>query len=287
MTEPRAEVVVVGAAGMLGRAFRELLSARGTQHLAVDLPELDLCDASSVARHVAPGARTVINCAAFTDVDGAEQREADATRDNGEGVRVLAERCASVGAALLHFSTDYVFDGRATSPYRVDQPRAPLNAYGRSKAVGEELLERSGASALLVRTSWLYASWGKNFVLTMRELMRTRRHVKVVEDQLGRPTSSSYLAERSLALLERGCRGAFHVTDGGQCSWYELACRVKDVTGSTCDVEPCSTAEFPRPAARPGYSVLDLSATEALLGPSKPWQENVATALSLAGAGRP
>jgi len=287
MTEARADVVVVGAAGMLGRAFIELLAARGTPHVALDLPELDLCDASSVARHVAPGTSSVVNCAAFTDVDGAEQREADAMRVNAEGVRILAERCADVGATLLHFSTDYVFDGHAESPYRVDQPRAPINAYGRSKAAGEALLERSGARALLIRTSWLYAPWGKNFVLTMRELMQTREQVKVVDDQLGRPTSSRYLAERSYALLERRCVGAFHVTDGGQCTWYDLACRVKELTASSCRVVPCNTEAFPRPAKRPAYSVLDLSTTEAVLGPSRPWQDNVAAALSSAEAKAP
>lgn len=279
MSDPRGWVVVVGSAGMLGRAFTELLGARRIPHVAVDLPVIDVADAKSVARELGPGTATVINCAAFTDVDGAEQREAEATRVNGEGVRVLAERCLGLGATLLHFSTDYVFDGRADRPYRVDQPRAPLNAYGRSKAVGEELLLRSGAQALLVRTSWLYAPWGKNFVLTMRELLRTRAHIKVVDDQVGRPTSARHLADRSLALLDRGCRGVHHLTDGGQCSWYALACRVKELTGSACRIERCTTADFPRPATRPAYSVLDLSAAEAVLGPMPPWQENVAAAL--------
>jgi dTDP-4-dehydrorhamnose reductase len=192
---------------------------------------------------------------------------------------VLAARCAGVGATLLHFSTDYVFDGRADRPYRVDHPRAPISAYGRTKAAGEELLERSGARALLVRTSWLYAPWGKNFVLTMRDLLRTREQIDVVHDQRGRPTSSRYLAERSYALLERGCTGPYHVTDGGECTWYELTCHIKQLTGGTARVAPCTTAEFPRPAPRPAYSVLDLSATEAMLGPSTPWQENVAAAL--------
>jgi dTDP-4-dehydrorhamnose reductase len=272
-------IVVVGATGMLGRAFQALLAREGLAFRAVDVPELDLTNAESVARSVADGVRTVINCAAFTDVDGAEEREDVARAINGDGVALLARRCRDVGATLVHYSTDYVFEGHAERPYAVDHPRAPLNAYGRSKAAGEQALEQSGCRHLLIRTSWLYAPWGKNFVLTIRQLARTRDSLAVVSDQVGRPTSAEYLAERSLALLRAGGTGAFHVTDGGQCSWFELARAIAQLSGASCHVEPCTTADFPRPAPRPAYSVLDLSRTEALIGPSRPWQENLVDVL--------
>jgi len=277
-------VLVIGASGMLARAFAELLTREGLSFSAIDLPEIDLTDEASIERCVTPEWRTVLNCAAFTDVDGSETREALANAINGSGVTALARRCAATGAMLVHYSTDYVFDGVASEPYRVDQPRAPLNAYGRSKALGEQGIEQSGGRYLLIRTSWLYAPWGKNFVLTMRRLMRAGKPLKVVCDQMGRPTSAQYLAERSIALLRAGATGTFHVTDGGQCSWHEFAVRIGELIGTKIEVKPCTTAEYsadyPAQALRPTYSVLDLAKTDALLGPSREWQKNLADVLA-------
>jgi dTDP-4-dehydrorhamnose reductase len=278
-------LLVVGATGMLGRAFRTLLEREQLAATAVDVPEIDLTDAASVARCLAPGTRTVVNCAAYTDVDAAEAHEDLAHAINAHGVAALAARCRELDATLVHFSTDYVFEGHAERPYTVDHPRAPLGAYGRSKAAGEALLERSGCRYLLIRTSWLYAPWGKNFVLTIRAAALLRDALNVVSDQVGRPTSAAYLAERSLALLRAGASGAFHVTDGGQCSWFEFAREIAGRSGARCRVDPCTTAEFPRPAARPAYSVLDLSRTEALIGPSRPWQDNLADVLRAVESG--
>jgi dTDP-4-dehydrorhamnose reductase len=268
-------LLVIGSGGMLGRATVALLQREQLELLAIDVPEIDLTDPDSVARAVPTGVRTVINCAAFTDVDGAETREREANAVNGEGVAVLARRCAELQAKLVHYSTDFVFDGRATQPYAVDHPRSPVNAYGRSKAIGEEALERAGCPYALIRTSWLYAPWGKNFVLTIRGLAATRPTLKVVNDQRGRPTSAEYLAERTLQLLRGGHTGVFHVTDGGECTKFELAREIASLTGARCQIDPCTTEEFPMPAPRPVYSVLDLSRTEALLGRSRPWQENL------------
>jgi dTDP-4-dehydrorhamnose reductase len=223
--------------------------------------------------------RVVINCAAYTDVDAAETHEADAMAVNATGVELLAQRCRSIGALLVHVSTDYVFDGDARVPYRVHEPRRPQNAYGRSKARGEELLLATGCEHLLLRTSWLYAPWGKNFVDTIARAGRERPSLRVVDDQRGRPTSAQYLAERSLALVEQRARGIFHVTDGGECTWFEFAREIVARSGGTAKVEPCTSAEFIRPAKRPAYSVLDLSATEGRLGVSKPWQDNLAAVL--------
>lgn len=280
MTSEIAPLLIVGSGGMLGRAFTALLAREGLEFSAIDLPEIDLTDVDSVEGALKPGLRTVINCAAYTDVDGAEQREPEANAINGAGVEMLARRAAEIGATLVHYSTDYVFEGTATRPYRVDHPRAPLNAYGRSKALGEALLEASDARYLLIRTSWLYAPWGKNFVLTMRQLTRNQPELKVVHDQVGRPTSAEYLAERTLQLLRGGHQGTFHVTDGGQCTWFEFTQRIAELSGGTARIQPCTSAEFQRPARRPAYSVLDLSRTEAAIGPSRPWQENLAQVLA-------
>jgi dTDP-4-dehydrorhamnose reductase len=260
---------------MLGRAFEALLSRERIQFDSVSLPEIELSDAESVRRRVLNGVRSVINCAAFTDVDDAEAHEDAANAVNGAGVGSLARRCAQIGARLVHFSTDYVFDGQADHPYAVDCPRIPLNAYGRSKVLGEQQLEQSGADYLLIRTSWLYAPWGRNFVLTMCDLMQKHESLKVVDDQVGRPTSAEYLAERSLGLLRRGCSGIFHVTDGGECSWFALACSIAKLTSARCHIIPCKSADYPRPAHRPKYSVLDLNRVEEELGPSRPWSKNL------------
>jgi len=273
-------ILLVSPDGMLGHAFELLLKSRGLEYAGVSWPAFDLTKPETLEPWLRDGVRTVINCSAYTDVDGAETNEAVATAINGTGVALLAAQCKRLGATLVHFSTDYVFDGRATSPYPVDHPISPVNAYGRSKAAGEKAIRESGCEHLIVRTSWLYAPWAKNFVLTMVALGRDQTSLRVVNDQVGRPTSARYLAERSLALLERGARGIFHVTDGGSCSWYELACAVMTGTASTCRVDPCTSEEFLRPAARPAYSILDLSATEALLGPSTDWHDNVAAVLA-------
>ena len=274
--------LVVGASGMLGRAFVAHFAREGVAIDAIDAPEIDLADARAVARAVGANVETVINCAGFTDVPGAEHHEADALAINGEGVAHLAARCRAVGATLVHYSTDYVFDGRATKPYPVDHPRAPVNAYGRSKLLGEERLAESGAHYLMIRTSWLYAPWGRNFVLTMRERMRTNEVVRVVNDQTGRPASAEVLAARSLALLRHGARGTYHLADGGVCTWFEFACHIARLTDARCRVEPCGSNEFPEPP-RPAYSVLDTSAAEALLGPSRAWRDNVADVLRSLG----
>lgn len=270
-----AGVTIIGGSGMLGRAWRELLTRRNIDFDAPAHAELDLADASSIARHVAGVRKLVVNCAAWTDVDGAEKDEAGATRLNGDAVGALARRCKRVGATLVHYGTDYIFNGVGTRPYRVDEPTAPLNAYGRGKLVGERLLLESGCRFLHARTSWLYAPWGKNFVRTIAKFAKERPVLKVVNDQRGRPTSSEHLAAATLSLLERDATGIYHVTDGGECTWFDFAVRIAAFANPSCKVEPCTTAEFPRPAKRPAYSVLDLAKTEALIGPMPDWTANL------------
>lgn len=279
-TEPlKGPVLVIGATGMLGRACTELLRALNVDVITADFPGLDLRESGSIARAVDGRCPVVINCAAHTDVDGAEADLDTALAVNARGVGWLAQRCGEVGATLVHYSTDYVFDGRATAPYRIDHPKSPVNAYGRSKAEGEEALIGSGARFLLIRTSWLYAPWGKNFVRTIARLGAAKPTLRVVNDQHGRPTSAERLAETTLALLQTGETGIFHAADGGECTWYDFAHAIVTGLGLPTIIDPCTSAEFPRPAARPAYSVLDLSRTESLIGPRRLWTESLASVL--------
>jgi dTDP-4-dehydrorhamnose reductase len=273
-------ILVLGATGMVGRAVVELLTAQGLRHLAVERDSVDLSQPESIDAGVAEGTRAVINCTGWTNVDAAEAQEEEATLINGTGVGKLAERCKKVGAVLVHYSTDYVFSGQASAPYPVDHPRSPLNAYGRSKAVGESLLEQSGAEFILIRTSWVYAPWGKNFVRTILGLAEKRPSLRVVNDQLGRPSSAEQLASNSLRLLSAGARGTYHLSDGGQCTWFEFASAAVARAGLACKVDPCSSTEYPSPAVRPSYSVLDLSRAEALIGPCASWQDSLASVVA-------
>ena len=280
-----APLLLVGADGMLGRAFSELLTREGVAFRPLTYPGFDLTRDDGVAAALAGPVDVVLNCSAWTDVDGAETREAEANAVNGTGVGRLAEACAARGALLVHFSTDYVFSGEASSPYPVDATTGqPVNAYGRSKALGEKLLAAAGGRHLLLRTSWLYAPWAKNFVRTIADLAGKRDRLRVVEDQWGRPTSAEHLARASLALVRRfagdpSVRRTFHVTDGGSCSWFEFARAIVAQVAPQCQVDPCLATEFARPARRPRYSVLDITDTEAIVGPMPPWQDNLADVL--------
>jgi dTDP-4-dehydrorhamnose reductase len=277
MTKP---VLLVGDRGMLGRAFRELFAQQGRAFVGVDLPAFDAAAPEVVAKAIDAGVSTVVNCAAYTNVDGAEADEAAAQRGNATAPGVLAQACARAGIPLLHFSTDYVFSGNATAPYPVDAQVAPLGAYGRTKAAGEAAIHAAGCSYVIARTSWLYAPWANNFVRTMAKLTAEKPALKVVHDQRGRPTSAEHLARSALALLDRGARGTFHVTDGGECSWYEFTVEIARLLSRSCAISPCTTADFPRPAPRPAYSVMDLSATEAVLGPMPDWRANLADVIA-------
>ena len=290
-----SSTLLLGARGMLGRAFAQLLDHEATPYTALGHAELDLTSTADIRAAFETPPKVVINCAAWTDVDGAEAHPREALAVNGDGVGALATACQAADALLLHFSTDYVFNGTATSPYPTNGPRDPVNAYGHSKAVGEELIEKSGCRYLIVRTSWLYAPWGKNFVRTIADLAVRRDHLRVVDDQRGRPSSAEHVARVSLELIRlalsapagaaprpRGLssKAILHVTDGGECTWFEFAQEIARRRAPACRVEPCSSAEFPRPARRPGYSVLDLAPTEALVGPMRDWRENLADVLA-------
>lgn len=277
---PEHRFLVLGSAGMLGTAWRRLLEGLGAAFAHHDVDTLDILDPGAVAR-VLDGSRPthVVNCAAWTDVDGAETQEDLATRLNGDAVAGLVDACNRRGVSLVHYSTDYVFNGRAGSPYRVDAARDPVNAYGRSKAVGEAAIEAAGGPHLLVRTSWLYAPWGKNFVGTIAALAAEREELRVVDDQRGRPTSCVELAANTLGLINAGAAGTFHLCDSGECTWHGFASEIVRLTGSACRVVACGSDEYPRPAARPAYSVLDLAPAEAVIGEIKCWTEALSECL--------
>lgn len=279
MSKLSTPILLLGSDGMLGKAWRQWIDERGLEYRAPGLEEVNFTRPDSIRSSAGSRWGTIINCAAWTDVDGAEVNPALAMQINADGPAALAECCARNGSTLIHYSTDYVFDGRAQSPYRVDHPRRPLGVYASSKARGEEAIEACGARSLIVRTSWLYAPWGKNFVRTIRGLLLSRPEIRVVDDQRGRPTSAEHLVRATSRLVAAGVAGVRHVTDGGECSWYELACEIADQTPGAGRVRACTTAEFPRPAPRPAYSVLDLSETERLLGPMPDWRLHLADVL--------
>lgn len=265
--------LLLGAGGMLHRAVSSLLGGAGIEHFNFGRKELDLSRPETVDAALPTDLSFVINCAAYTNVDLAEQEEDLATRVNGTGVGALAEACRRRGALLVHYSTDYVFSGDGTRPYRVDDPRAPIGAYGRSKLVGERAIEASGCENLVIRTSWLYAPWGKNFVRTIVSFVRKKHpNLKIVVDQRGRPTSAEQLAAVTMKLIEAGARGTYHGCDAGECTWLEFAREIGRHVDPDVHIGSCTTAELARPAPRPAYSVMDLSKTEAVVGELVDWR---------------
>ncbi|MCA9304031.1 MAG: dTDP-4-dehydrorhamnose reductase [Phycisphaerales bacterium] len=274
-------VLVLGSTGMVGRAWCELLDREGIEHRGVSRPEFDLLNRRTVCEAINPGEDLVVNAAAWTDVDGAESDPDAAMQANADSVGLLSGRCHALGATLIHYSTDYVFNGRAERPYPINAEIDPCNAYGKSKAAGEELIRHQGTpDHIIIRTSWVYAPWGKNFVRTIAKFAAEKPELRVVDDQRGRPTSAEQLAATSLALHRSGARGVWHATDGGECTWHELATLIAARVNPSCVVHPCSSEEYPRPAFRPPYSVLNIEATETLCGPMRSWQESVEDVLS-------
>ena len=250
--------LVTGAGGMLGRDLVEVLSSTGAEVTAVTRSELDVTDPAAVTAAV-PGHDVVVNAAAWTDVDGAEEHEEAATRVNGLGPQLLAAACAAEGARLVQVSTDYVFDGTATTPYPEDAPLAPRSAYGRSKAAGETAVRSLlPQDSYVVRTAWLYGEHGPNFVRTMTALEASRDTVDVVDDQVGAPTWSREVAAAVQRLVSAGApTGTYHATAAGETTWCGLARAVFEELGADPErVRPTTTDRFPRPAPRPAFSVL-------------------------------
>jgi len=276
-------ILLFGADGQLGRALHSVLRDLGAV-VPSTREDTDLTDLGAVAariHEVAPD--VVVNAAAFTDVDRAESEPELAAVLNARAPEVMAEQAHAVGAALLHYSTDYVFDGTADRPYtETDSPR-PQSVYGRTKWEGEEAIQASGVRHWILRTSWLYGVRGHNFVNTMLRLGRERAQVEVVDDQIGCPTSATWLAHASAGVLRQvlddpSCPdGVFHAVSRGQTSWYGFARAIFAQFEVDVDVEPVSTNAFPRPAPRPAYSALDTSRLQHAFGiRPTPWTKQLA-----------
>lgn len=247
-------ILVVGANGMLGRDLMALLGDRGH---GVDIADIDISSPESVFTVIgALKPEVVINCAAYTDVDGCESNTETAMAVNGEGVAYLAMACKDNGALLVQVSTDYVFDGSKGAPYVEDDAPCPLSVYGESKLAGE-MNAAFSPEHLIVRTQWLYGLHGKNFVETMLRIAAEKSEVTVVDDQIGSPTWTVDLAQALIALIDHGCRGVYHAANSDYCSWNDFAGAIFEESGLNVTVTPMTTAALNRPARRPLYSTLD------------------------------
>jgi dTDP-4-dehydrorhamnose reductase len=278
------KALIVGAGGQLGRGLAAT-APQGVEIVGHDIDTLDITDAASVDTAVAAEKPDLIlNAAAYTAVDKAESDEDAAHAVNATAVGLLADAAAKHGARLVHVSTDFVFDGQAGTPYAPDAATNPLGAYGRTKLAGEQLASKD---ALIVRTAWVYAPTGGNFVRTMIRLMGERPEVRVVADQIGTPTYAPGLAAALWTMADKGVTGIHHYTDAGAASWYDLAVAIQEealaagLLSEQVPVIPIATSDFPTPAKRPSYSVLDKTSTFAALGgPTPHWRTNLRTMMA-------
>ncbi len=270
--------LIAGSGGQLGRAL-QACAPPGVGIVAPPEADFDITDADAVARVVAEARPTVIiNAAAYTAVDRAETETAAAQAVNVYAVGLLAAAARNAGAGFAHVSTDFVFDGTAHAPYPPDAAPNPLGVYGRTKAEGEAAAVEFHGAPLIVRTAWVYAARGANFVATMLRLMAERDEIRVVADQIGTPTHVPTLARTLWTLLEGNRSGIFHATDAGVASWYDFAVAILDEARAagilTRDVRvvPIRTIDYPSPARRPAYGVLDKTATWSITGPAAHWR---------------
>lgn len=273
------KVLITGAKGQLGGALQRLAPAWAEIN-AIDVDDCDLTDVPMLtARLTVEAPDVILNAAAYTAVDKAESDEDLARAINAGAVAAMVEAMADSGGKVVHVSTDYVFDGTASVPYTPDAPRNPQSAYGRTKAEGEDMLR---ACDLLVRTAWVYEAGGANFVRTMIRLMNERDELRVVADQVGAPTWATGLARTLWALVEKGATGTFHHCDDGVATWHEFAVAIAEeahalgLIARIPQIHPITTAEYPTPARRPAYSLLDCSKTRAFIGDAPvAWRDNL------------
>ncbi len=276
--------MVLGRTGQVGAALCGLLARRGIAAVGTTRAEADLSRPDTLrelVRRVRPS--VVINAAAYTAVDRAESEPELARLINAAASGVLAEQAARLGVPLIHYSTDYVFDGTASQPYDESAAPHPLSVYGASKLAGEQAIGAAGGRHIILRTGWVYGPTGANFLLTMRRLMRERDEVRVVNDQFGAPTSAAFLAEATLAVLraKQAPTGTYHVAAGGRTTWFGFAERIQVLLSEReslrCTrVVPIATAEYPTPARRPRWSVLDTTKFQQTFGVlPTPWEQQL------------
>lgn len=282
------KILVTGAMGQLGREISKLADSTEHTYIYTDVrahegvAELDVTDAEAVNAAV-QGVDVIVNCAAYTDVNKAESDAEAAHKVNALAPAVLAEAAKAAGAMLIHVSTDYVFDGQANVPYTEDAARKPLGVYGSTKMEGENAIVASGCRHLIFRTSWLYSTTGKNFFLTMADLTASKPELKVVVDQVGTPTYAYDLAYLITYIIEENLldrTGVYNYSNEGVCSWFDFAAEICSMLGHTCRVVPCRTEDYPSPAARPHYSVMDKAKVKRDFGIEVPyWRRSLELAV--------
>jgi dTDP-4-dehydrorhamnose reductase len=281
------KILLTGAGGMLGKALAPCLEDRG--HTVIGLPreELDVTNYQQVMDILtAAGPDLVIHAAAYTRVDQAESEPDLAYLINGYGTENIALVCAKLDRPMLYVSTDYVFDGEQNRPYTPWERCRPLSIYGKSKLAGEKAVQRHLKRFFVVRTSWLYGPHGRNFVNTILDISRQRKPIRVVSDQIGTPTCTLSLSECIADLIASERWGVYHATDGGVTTWYEFAREI--LRGTNIEVEPIATKDFPRPATRPKYSVLDKTTLIHTIGREvTPWEESLRGYLELMATSQP
>jgi dTDP-4-dehydrorhamnose reductase len=273
-------LLVTGAGGMLGRAVADAATRLGHDVLACARADLDITDADATRTALAVARpRAVVNCAAYTDVDGAEEDWRGAEAVNAQGAHNVAAAAAQIGAFVVQVSTDYVFDGSKREPWLESDPVAPLGVYGETKLAGEQAVAAANPAHAIVRTAWLFGAGGRNFVDTMLALGAQRDEVSVVTDQVGCPTWTGHLAGALVEVAERPDEtGIHHIAGSGACSWNELALEVFERAGIDCRVLPATSEQFVRPARRPAYSVLGTERRDPLV--LAPWQDGLAAYLA-------
>ena len=278
-------ILVTGAYGQLGNEVR-ILSANYPQYnfMFTDVDSLDICDKAMLLDFVQGNdIRYIINCAAYTAVDKAEDEAELCEKINAKAVKNLGEVAQEVGAGIIHVSTDYVFNGKGYKPYTEDMPTSPCSVYGKTKLKGEKALLKACENAIVVRTAWLYSSFGNNFVKTMRKLGSEREQLNVIFDQIGTPTYAEDLAAALLVILnqtidqQHNKGGIYHFSNEGVCSWYDFTLKIHQLSGiTTCQVNPIETKDYPTKAARPHYSVLNKAKIKATFGIEVPhWESSL------------
>lgn len=255
-------VLITGANGQLGSELKEICQTNHRRFYFTDAAELDITQIEQIRTYcLDKKIDTIVNCAAYTQVDKAEDDAQMANLVNNIATLHLATVCRELEALLIHVSTDYVFDGEGNTPYMETDPTNPLGVYGKTKLEGEKAIEQINCRHIIIRTSWLYSSYGHNFVKTIKKLSAEREELKVVFDQVGTPTYAGDLANVILQLLERNDeqikQGIYHYSNEGVCSWYDFAVEINRIAKHQCNIQPCHSDEFPTKVRRPNYSVLD------------------------------
>ncbi len=273
-------ILVTGANGQLGNEMQRVASLCSDNYIFTDVAELDITDYDAVFKMVSnEKIDVIVNCAAYTNVDKAEDDEEFANLLNNSAAGNLAKAAAIVGATLIHISTDYVFDGSAHTPYTEECETAPIGVYGVTKLAGEKSVVESGCNYIIIRTSWLYSQWGGNFVKTMQRLTAEREELNVIFDQVGTPTYAGDLADAIGEIIntnQMDRRGVYHFSNEGVCSWYDFAQQICQMSGNECKIRPIHSDEFPSKVTRPHYSVLDKTKIKTTFGIEIPyWSESL------------